>query len=98
MTDASGGLLLLAILVLCDSLRETVTRALVLVARLSKPDCTLSIGEDTRNNRLQFVINQRVQTKPACECQVEMILQATPKICELNGVNRSRYATVLSGM
>src|SRR2546425_12226707 len=27
-----------------------------------------------------------------------MVLQAAPEVCELNGINRSRYTTVLVGM
>src|SRR6266446_3663461 len=90
--------LLFAILVLSDSLRQGVTRALILIACLGEADPDLSIGEYLRNYRLQFVINQRVQTEPARQRQVQMVLQATPEVCELNGINRSSYTTVLVGM
>src|SRR2546422_3917556 len=87
-----------SILVLCDSLREAVSRALILIARLGEANRTLSIGEYPRNNRLQLVTNQRVQTELPSKRQVQMVLQAAPKVCELNGTNRSRDTTVLIGM
>src|SRR6266545_1500466 len=91
----SSGLLLFAILLLCDSVRETISGALVLIARVGEADRALSVGEDTRNNCLQDFVDQRVQAELARHGQVLMVLQAAPKVCELNGINRSRDTTVL---
>ena len=66
--------LLFATFVLRDSLRQLVTRTLILIAGFGETNRSLRIGEDSRNNRLQLVINQRVQAVPARERQVQMVL------------------------
>src|SRR2546426_497525 len=82
-------------LVLGDSLREFVTRALVLISGFGEADSGLSVGEHARHNRLQGFDNQRVQTELARERQVLMVLESAPEICELNRVDWPRDSAIL---
>src|SRR6185503_19487409 len=81
-----------------NSLRQFVTRAFKLIACFGETDLVPGIGEDPRNNRLQLFINQLVQAQPARERQVKMVLQTAPKVCQLNGIDRSGDTSILFGM
>jgi hypothetical protein len=57
-----------------NSLREFVTRTLEFIACFSKTNCRSSVGENTRYDELQHVVNEGIEIQLSGERQVLMVL------------------------